>query len=99
MAKLAIHDYAVLNLRIFVLRQDVPRYQLVRTGVGALGDDPVGLWGADPGQGRQVVFGRLVQVHRSFVAEPLFDAFGNSLGVAFDIGSGFGRFLAELVRR
>ena len=92
-------DYdTILNLRVLVLGEDVPRNQLVSVGVGPFGDDAIGLVGGDARKRSQIILGTLVQVQGAAVAQSIFYAFGDGLGVTLDGRGLFRGFLAKLIR-
>ena len=96
--RLPVDCDAVLNLRVLVLGEDVPRHQLGRSGVGAFGDNAIGLVVGDARKRSQIIFGTLVQIDGAAFAQSIFHAFSDGLGVTLDGRGFFGGFLAKLIR-
>lgn len=55
-------DNAILNPRVFVFRQNMPRDQLMRVRVGPFGNDPLRLAVGNARQGGNFSFGSVIQV-------------------------------------
>jgi hypothetical protein len=72
----------VRNLVVLRLRQDVPRYDVVRFAIGASRNHPIRLPGSHAGQAQQLLSRRRIQIERLVAVPSLSYAFGHSLGVA-----------------
>lgn len=74
------------------------RHQLMRVGVRPLCDDSIRLFIIDTGQTGQIGFRCLVEIHRFFPTQSLFNAFCDRFGIPFDRSGIFGCFLSDLIR-
>src|ERR1700722_7777551 len=94
---LVSNDHAVLNPGVLIFRQHMPTYELTRSGIGTLGDDPISPLRGNPRECRKVIFGGFVKIHRLLFGKAFFDTFGDGLGITFQGLRGFGGLLAHLI--